>query len=51
MYSRLKEGLLNFEFFERINEFIKKAKDYPGCLNGDQIRSPCTRFKYQNRKF
>ncbi|XP_039141188.1 uncharacterized protein LOC120278460 [Dioscorea cayenensis subsp. rotundata] len=51
MYARLKDGLLNPNFLQGINEFIDFAKMHPECMDGIKIKCPCNHRKCQNRAF
>ncbi|XP_021625026.1 uncharacterized protein LOC110624220 [Manihot esculenta] len=51
MYNRLKDGLLNTEFLNGLEEFIQFASTHPECMDGMNIRCPCSMRRCSNRKF
>ncbi|XP_043814818.1 uncharacterized protein LOC122724339 [Manihot esculenta] len=51
MYNRLKDGLLNTEFLNGLEEFIQFASTHPECMDGMNIRCPCSMKRCSNRRF
>ncbi|XP_043815326.1 uncharacterized protein LOC122724434 [Manihot esculenta] len=51
MYNRLKDGLLNIEFLNGLEEFIQFALTHPERMDGMNIRCPCSMRRCSNRKF
>ena len=51
MYLRLKNGFPNQSFISGVEEFVQFALSRPEGSDGNHIRCPCNKEKYQNKNF
>ena len=51
MYARIKDGLLNPDFLNGLEEFIAFACSQPEWMDGPRIRCPCNLHRCQNKAY
>ncbi|XP_050222508.2 uncharacterized protein LOC126672598 [Mercurialis annua] len=51
MYTRHDRGFLPPDFFPNLEEFVNFAVQHPECMNGEEIKCPCSRTKCRNTNF